>query len=251
MSRVSQDTPVVQAEGLAKVYRAGAVAVHALRDVSVTIRPGDFVAITGASGSGKTTLLNILGCVDLPSSGRYLLDGQDVTRFSDGRLSRIRNEKIGFVFQTFNLLPRVTALENVGLPLIYSRRRVKRNAPHVALERVGLAQRARHRPNQLSGGEQQRVAIARALVVEPALILADEPTGNLDTRTGEEIMAVFQRLNRAGSTIVLVTHEPIIARHAHREVRLRDGRVVYDEENDDIVQAEEILATMPAEETGE
>jgi len=251
MSRVSQDTPVVQAEGLAKVYHAGAVAVHALRDVSVTIRPGDFVAITGASGSGKTTLLNILGCVDLPSSGRYLLDGQDVTRFSDGRLSRIRNEKIGFVFQTFNLLPRVTALENVGLPLIYSRRWVKRNAPRVALERVGLAQRARHRPNQLSGGEQQRVAIARALVVEPALILADEPTGNLDTRTGEEIMAVFQRLNRAGSTIVLVTHEPIIARHAHREVRLRDGRVVYDEENDDIVQAEEMLATMPAEETGE
>jgi putative ABC transport system ATP-binding protein len=250
MNNRDSNMPVVQAEDLRKVYQAGTVAVQALRDVTLSIRQGEFVAITGPSGSGKTTLLNILGCVDLPTSGRYLLDGQDVSRFSDRRLSHIRNEKIGFVFQTFNLLPRLTAMENAALPLLYSGRRIRRQAVRECLERVGLGHRARHHPNQLSGGEQQRVAIARALVMEPAIILADEPTGNLDSRTGEEIMLLLQRLSRAGATIVMVTHEAIIAQHTTREVRLHDGRVVYDHPVEQIVQAEELLGAMPAEGTG-
>jgi putative ABC transport system ATP-binding protein len=247
MNSSSSDTFVVQSQSLGKVYQTGAIAVQALRDISLEIRAGEFTAITGASGSGKTTLLNILGCVDRPTSGRYLLDGQDVSRFSDRRLSRIRNEKIGFVFQTFNLLPRMTALENVTLPLIYSRRRVRRHAPREALERVGLGHRFRHRPNELSGGEQQRVAIARALVTNPSLILADEPTGNLDTRTGEEIMLVLQGLNRAGVTIVMVTHEEVIAQHTRREVRLQDGCIILDRAVENVVAAEDILARMASE----
>lgn len=239
------DTAVVLAENLSKVYQAGAIAVPALTEVSLEIRRGEFVAITGPSGSGKTTLLNILGCVDIPTSGRYLLDGKDVSRLGDFSLSRFRNEKIGFVFQTFNLLPRLTALENVALPLIYSRRRAGRKAPREALERVGLAHRYRHRPTQMSGGEQQRVAIARALVTEPSIILADEITGNLDTRTGEEIMAILQALNREGATIVMVTHEPVIAQHAGREVRLQDGRVTADHPVPQPVNAQELLAAAP------
>ena len=250
MSGSSNDAIVVHAENLTKVYQAGEVAVPALHEVSLTIRRGEFMAIVGASGSGKTTLLNILGCVDVPTSGRYALDGQEVSRLSDRRLSRLRNEKIGFVFQTFNLLPRLTALENVALPLSYSRRRSDHHAPREALERVGLAQRARHRPAQLSGGEQQRVAIARALVTRPSLILADEPTGNLDTRTGEEIMAVLQRLNREGATIVMVTHEPVIAQHTSREVRLQDGQVTADRRIEDPIAAEDMLAQIPAEVKG-
>jgi putative ABC transport system ATP-binding protein len=245
MKGPAENAPVVALERVSKTYQAGTVAVPALRDVSLTISAGEFVAITGASGSGKTTVLNVVGCIDRVTLGRYLLDGRDVSGLGDWRLSRIRSEKIGFVFQTFNLLPRLTALENVALPLVYSRRHVSRHAPREALERVGLVQRARHRPSQLSGGEQQRVAIARALVIQPSLILADEPTGNLDTRTGEEIMVVLQGLNRAGVTIVMVTHEPIIAQHTTREVRLQDGRIISDRQVENRVNAEELLANMP------
>lgn len=233
--------PVVLAEELTKIYQAGDIAVPALREVSLEIHRGEFVAITGASGSGKTTLLNILGCVDVQTSGRYLLDGQEVGRLGDLRLSRFRNEKIGFVFQTFNLLPRLSALENVALPLIYGRHRGSGKAPREALERVGLGRRARHQPAQLSGGEQQRVAIARALVTRPSLVLADEPTGNIDTRTGEEIMAILQGLNREGVTIVMVTHEPLIARHTQREIKLQDGAIISDERVAEMVDAEELL----------
>ena len=183
---------VVRTEGLSKDYLAGAIAVRALREVSLSVTPGEMVAIMGPSGSGKTTLLNMLGCVDLPSRGRYWLEGEDTSRMGDRALSRVRNQKIGFVFQTFNLLPRLTALDNVRLPLLYSGKRRSRQAPREALERVGLGDRAHHLPTQLSGGQQQRVAIARALVMQPAIILADEPTGNLDSRSGEEIMLLFQ-----------------------------------------------------------
>ncbi|HUT75932.1 MAG TPA: ABC transporter ATP-binding protein [Armatimonadota bacterium] len=246
MSAPVTDAIVVRAENLSKVYQAGEVAVPALNDVSLTIRRGEFVAVVGSSGSGKTTLLNIIGCVDVPTCGRYVLDGQEVSRLGDMRLSRLRNEKIGFVFQTFNLLPRLSALENVALPLFYSRRRLARSAPREALQRVGLAHRARHRPAQLSGGEQQRVAIARALVTQPSLILADEPTGNLDTRTGQEIMAVLQGLNREAVTIVMVTHEPVIAAHTGREIRLQDGRITMDHRIEKPVVAEQALAEMTA-----
>ncbi len=214
-----------------KVFDLGAVQVHALRGVSLSIRRGEFVAVMGTSGSGKSTLMNILGCLDLPTAGAYLLEGVPVDQLGRNALATIRNEKIGFVFQGFNLLPRTTALENVELPLLYDRRHriaAPSAAAEEALVRVGLGDRLDHLPNQLSGGQQQRVAIARALVTAPAIILADEPTGNLDSRTTLEVLAVFQQLNREGMTIVIVTHEPEVARYCSRIVELRDGLVQRD-----------------------
>lgn len=219
------DHVVVRARDITKTYGDG-VEVHALRGISLEVTEGEMVAIMGPSGSGKTTLLNIVGCVDRPTGGSYWLDGQDVSRLSDRALSRIRNEKIGFVFQTFNLLPRMSAIQNVALPLVYSRRRYPRGAARRALERVGLLRRARHRPVQLSGGEQQRVAIARALVNEPVLVLADEPTGNLDPDLSLEIMRLFREINAHGATIVVATHDPALIRSFGRKViHLEAGRV--------------------------
>ncbi|MFM9995132.1 MAG: ABC transporter ATP-binding protein [Phycisphaerales bacterium] len=219
---------------LEKVYKMGVERVHALRGVDLAIRKNEFVAIMGASGSGKSTLMNVLGCLDRPTGGSYELNGKPTHKMGATQLARIRNVEIGFVFQTFELLPRASALKNVMLPLIYSRHwwsaraRAKR-----ALERVGLADRIRHRPNQLSGGQRQRVAIARALVNTPSILLADEPTGNLDSKTSEEIMGLFRELHREGQTIIMVTHEEDIAGHADRIVRLRDGRIVSDHPTDD------------------
>ncbi|TMP99504.1 MAG: ABC transporter ATP-binding protein, partial [Verrucomicrobia bacterium] len=215
-----------------RTYYAGEVEVPAVRGVSLEITAGEFVAIMGASGSGKSTLMNLLGCLDRPTSGRYLLGGVDVSGLDHDQLADIRNEKIGFVFQNFNLLPRTAARQNVELPMLYTSRRIsdreRRAKAAQALELVGLAGRAEHHPNQLSGGEQQRVAIARALVNQPAVLLADEPTGNLDSRTSVEIMAVFQSLNRRGITIVMVTHELDIARYARRSIVMRDGLILSD-----------------------
>jgi putative ABC transport system ATP-binding protein len=223
--------PVIEIQGLSRDYRLGAHVVHALHGVSLTVEAGELVAIMGPSGSGKSTLMNVLGCLDTPTAGRYLLEGQDVSRLDDDALARIRNARIGFVFQQFNLLPRMSALDNVALPLVYGDRptAVQRRAALARLEAVGLADRVHHRPAQLSGGEQQRVAIARALVNDPVLFLADEPTGNLDTRTSVEIMAIIQALNRGGLTVLLVTHEEDIARFARRILRFRDGQLVADE----------------------
>jgi putative ABC transport system ATP-binding protein len=223
--------PVIDTQRLSKDYRMGAHVVHALREVSVTIAAGEMVAIMGPSGSGKSTFMSILGCLDTPTSGRYLLEGRDVSRLSDDELAAIRNTKIGFVFQQFNLLPRLTALGNVQLPLLYGERppAEQRGRALARLAEVGLGARSHHRPAELSGGQQQRVAIARALVNDPVVFLADEPTGNLDTRTSLEIMATLERLNRDGITIVLVTHEQDIARHARRVLRFRDGELIADE----------------------
>ncbi len=238
---------VVVIEDLFKTYRLGGdVNVPALRGVSLTFEPGEFVAIMGPSGSGKSTLMHILGCLDRPTRGRYLLDGQDVSRLSRDQLAALRNRKLGFVFQSFNLLSRTSALENIELPLMYSRgglglKEIARRS-RKALDMVGLADRAHHLPNQLSGGQQQRIAIARALVTEPTVLLADEPTGNLDTRTGMEIMEIFQKLNDAGITLIIVTHEPEIGQFAKRRVVLRDGRIVQDAPvADRLVAAEEKL----------
>jgi putative ABC transport system ATP-binding protein len=225
-------TPIVKLEGFHRTYSTGEVEVHAVQGVSLEIQPGEFVAIMGASGSGKSTLMNTLGCLDRPTRGRYLLDGVDVAELSLDALANLRNSRIGFVFQGFNLLSRTSALENVELPMIYTRPalsgREQRRRALRALELVGLGDRADHFPNQLSGGQQQRVAIARALANEPKLLLADEPTGNLDSRTSIEIMGVFQRLNDQGITLVMVTHELDIARYTRRNVVMRDGRIVSD-----------------------
>jgi len=218
---------------LKKTYRVGTELVHALRGLTLDIAENEYVAIMGASGSGKSTLMNILGCLDVATSGRYDLRGQDVSKLSQSKLARIRGGHIGFVFQTFELLPRTTAMKNVQLPLIYAQMSRKKQRARAALERVGLWDRATHRPNQLSGGEKQRVAIARALVQEPDIILADEPTGNLDSRTGDEIMAVFDSLHADGQTLIVVTHEEEIAARCRRVIRLKDGLVVSDVFNKD------------------
>ena len=222
--------PVLDVRNVVKTYGSGETAVHALRGVSLSVERGDYVAVMGASGSGKSTLMNILGCLDIPSSGRYLLDGVDVSRLTDRQLALVRNRRIGFVFQSFNLIPRTTALANVELPLAYAglKSAERRRRARAALALVGLADRGHHEPNKLSGGQQQRVAVARALVTAPALVLADEPTGNLDTQSTADVLAVLDRLNRSGRTIVLITHEPDVAEHARRLIRLVDGRIVQD-----------------------
>ena len=225
--------PVIHLDEIRKTYHTGEVDVHAVRGISLQILPGEFVAIMGASGSGKSTLMNLIGCLDRPTGGRFDLDGMDISTLDRNSLADIRNQKIGFVFQGFNLLSRTSALENVEMPMLYSHKHIPANEQReralASLELVGLSQRSDHHPNQLSGGQQQRVAIARALVNRPALLLADEPTGNLDSQTSIEIMGVFQKLNDQGITIVMVTHELDIARYTKRTVVLRDGRIVTDE----------------------
>jgi putative ABC transport system ATP-binding protein len=238
---------IIEIEEVHKYYELGESRVHALRGVSLAIEPGGFVAIMGASGSGKSSLMNILGCLDKPSSGRYVLDGIDVSTFDKRELAGIRNKKLGFVFQGFNLLARTTALENAELPTIYAGldKAARRERASAALAMVGLADRAGHFPSQMSGGQQQRVAIARALVNQPAILLADEPTGNLDSRTSVEIMKIFQDLNDRGLTIVMVTHESDISQFARRVIVFRDGRIRKDEVTALGPRAEDVLATMP------
>jgi putative ABC transport system ATP-binding protein len=228
--------PLILTKDLSRVYRMGSETIHALRSVSIAINKGEYVAFMGPSGSGKSTLMNIIGCLDTPSGGTYILNDKDVSNMTDNELAEVRNKEIGFVFQTFNLLPRSSALENVALPLIYAgygKSARNEKAMHV-LESVGLADRAKHKPNELSGGQRQRVAIARALVNDPSIILADEPTGNLDTKTSYEIMELFENLYVKGNTIIMVTHEEDIAKYAHRIVRLRDGLVESDQVNSEI-----------------
>ena len=222
------DGIVIQLDHVSRVYHVGESEVRALDDVSLTVARGDFVAIMGPSGSGKSTMLNVLGCLDTPTSGRYLLDGEAVQNLSEDRLAEVRQKRIGFIFQAYHLVARMTAARNVELPLIFAGvdPRARRDKVQVALEAVGLAKRMTHRPDQLSGGERQRVAIARAMVMEPRILLADEPTGNLDTKSGEEIVTLLERLNAAGLTLVLVTHDPRVASHARRVLKMRDGQIV-------------------------
>ena len=222
--------PVIQLRGVRKTYGMDGHAVHALRGVSLTVPTGDYVAIMGSSGSGKSTMMNIIGCLDVPTSGEYELDGIEVGTLTDRQLALVRNRKIGFIFQSFNLIPRTSAIDNVELPLIYAgvSTAERRRRARTALELVGLGDRMSHKPNELSGGQQQRVAVARALVTAPALILADEPTGNLDSTSSADVMAVFDRLNAAGRTVVLITHEQDIAAHTHRSIKLMDGQIMSD-----------------------
>ena len=219
---------MIYAESLVKTYKLGTNTICALDSVSFEVQEGEMVAIMGPSGSGKSTLMHILGCLDSPDSGKYFLAGEDVSKLPKNRLAQIRNLRIGFVFQVFNLLPRMSALENVELPLLYAGRREAKDRARAALATVGLSERTRHEPNQLSGGERQRVAIARAIVTEPAIVLADEPTGNVDSKTSEEIMSLFRELNSQGRTIVVVTHEPNVAKHCQRMIYIKDGRVSQD-----------------------
>ncbi|MFO7914541.1 MAG: ABC transporter ATP-binding protein [Candidatus Krumholzibacteriales bacterium] len=240
---------LIQAKNLSKVYgKENSAQVVAVADVSLEIRRGEFVAIMGASGSGKSTLMNILGCLDKPTAGTLLLDGSEVSKLGDEQLAKIRNQKIGFVFQSFNLLVRTSALENVELPLIYSDKQDITKLAQEALKSVGLAARMDHHPGELSGGQQQRVAIARALVNDPEIIFADEPTGNLDTRSSLEIIALFADLHKRGRTIVLVTHEPDIATHTRRIIKISDGRIIADEENPNPLNATTELEKLPAAE---
>ncbi len=223
--------PVIEISGVKKVYRMGTTEVFALRGVDLTVNPGELLAVMGSSGSGKSTLMNILGCLDVPTAGSYVLDGTRVDGMSHNDLADLRNRKLGFVFQGFNLLPRTSAVENVELPLLYDRTGRWKNTRELAAEalrRVGLGERLEHQPSELSGGQQQRVAIARALVTQPTLLLADEPTGNLDSKTSVEVMALFQALNEQGITVIIVTHEPDIAQYAHRVIDVRDGRILKD-----------------------
>jgi putative ABC transport system ATP-binding protein len=243
--------PVISVKNLTKIYEVGEIKVHALRGVSLDIEPGEFLAVTGPSGSGKSTFMHIAGCLDRPTNGQYILDGKDVSKLSKDDLARVRNQKIGFVFQGFNLLSRTTALDNVELPLLYKAKNGLRTSERhkralAALDAVGLTERSHHFPNQLSGGQQQRVAIARALINEPSIILADEPTGNLDTRTSIEVMGIFQRLNRErGITVLLITHEHDIAEYGTRLIRFRDGRVVADQAVTHRRNAADELAALP------
>lgn len=231
--------PIIAIRELRKTYYMGDEVINALKSVSLDISKNEYVALMGPSGSGKSTLMNLLGCLDSPSSGQYVLNNTDVSQMTDSELAEVRNKEIGFVFQTFNLLPRMSSLENVALPLVYAgMTSVKRlEKAQKALDSVGLGNRVMHKPNELSGGQRQRVAIARALVNDPAIILADEPTGNLDTKTSLEIMGIFEQIHKSGNTVILVTHEPDIAQHAHRIVRLRDGVIESDVKNDNIISA--------------
>jgi len=240
--------PLIRVEGVHKYYDMGETRVHALRGVTLDVHAGEFIAVMGASGSGKSTLMNIIGCLDQPSSGNYFLDGTDVARLDKKVLATVRNRKLGFVFQGFNLIARTTALENVALPTLYSQmeKAESTNRARESLAVVGLADRSDHFPSQLSGGQQQRVAIARALVNGPSILIADEPTGNLDSRTSVEIMEVLQTLNHGGLTVVMVTHEPDIAQFARRTITFRDGRIRKDEPNAQRLFAHEVLKTLPA-----
>lgn len=237
---------VIQTEGISKVYTMGSEQVHALKSVSIEIERGDYVSFMGPSGSGKSTLMNIIGCLDTPTAGTYVLNGHNVSDLSENELAEIRNKEIGFVFQTFNLLPRASSLENVALPLIYAGygKREREEKAMAVLESVGLGSRAGHKPNELSGGQRQRVAIARALVNDPSIILADEPTGNLDTKTSYDIMGLFAELHAKGNTIVMVTHEDDIASYTHRIVRLRDGLVESDMRNENISDPEVLKSQL-------
>ena len=231
--------PIISIKNLKKTYIMGAEKVHALKSVTLDIKKNEYVALMGPSGSGKSTLMNLLGCLDTPTAGEYVLNNENVSTLDDGELAEVRNKEIGFVFQTFNLLPRLSSLENVALPLVYAgvSKTNRLDKAEDTLTKVGLGDRVEHKPNELSGGQRQRVAIARALVNDPAIILADEPTGNLDTKTSIEIMEIFEKLHEAGNTIIVVTHEPDIASHAHRIIRLRDGLVEKDEKNENIISA--------------
>jgi len=233
--------PIISVKELKKTYIMGSTQVHALKSVTLDIVNNEYVALMGPSGSGKSTLMNLLGCLDTPTAGDYVLNGTNVSTMSDGELAEVRNKEIGFVFQTFNLLPRLSALENVALPLVYAGKSKSQRLERAqeVLTMVGLGDRVDHKPNELSGGQRQRVAIARALVNDPSIILADEPTGNLDTKTSMEIMGIFEKIHQHGNTIILVTHEPDISEHAHRIIRLRDGLVESDVENENIVVADD------------
>ena len=231
--------PIISVKDLKKTYIMGTEKVRALKSITLDIKKNEYVALMGPSGSGKSTLMNLLGCLDTPTAGDYILNGENVSTLDDSELAEVRNKEIGFVFQTFNLLPRLSSLENVALPLVYAgfSKSNRLDKAKETLTQVGLGDRVEHKPNELSGGQRQRVAIARALVNDPAIILADEPTGNLDTKTSIEIMEIFEKLHQAGNTIIVVTHEPDIASHAHRVIRLRDGLVEKDEPNKNIISA--------------